>query len=65
MHFHDAFRVKIAGPSVNGLADSLPAWPGGRLIQPTGNEARFGVRGPDAGQYTGRSITTITVQKFE
>lgn len=36
-----------------------------RVIQPTENEAKFGVRGPGSVKYNGPSITDITVEDFK
>jgi hypothetical protein len=34
-----------------------------RLIEPAENEAKFGVRGPNAAPYGGPAITAITVEE--
>ncbi len=50
-----------------GLAALLVALAGHRVIrviEPSENEASFGVRGPSAGKYHGPAIHSITVKKF-
>jgi len=57
--------VRVTG---NGLAPFLVAIAGQRVIrimEPSENEAQFGVRGPGASQYSGPAIHSITVNKFE
>jgi hypothetical protein len=52
----------------HGLAALLAAVAGQRvlrLIQPTENEAKFGVRGPAASKYSGPSIDDISVEQFQ
>jgi len=70
----DNSRVQIAFASHmvtitgHGLAVLLAALAGQRVlrvIQPTKNEAKFGVRGPASAKFTGPSITDITVEKFQ
>jgi hypothetical protein len=46
----------IAGLATNAIV---------RIIQPTENEARFGVRGPTLAKYAGPSITDISVEEFK
>jgi hypothetical protein len=51
-----------------GLAPLLAAIAGQRVIrviEPSQHEAQFGVRGPGGTQYTGPSIQSITIKKFE
>ncbi len=53
--------VTVSGHGLAALLAALAAQQVVRLIQPTENEAKFGVRGPNAGRYTGPGITEITV----
>jgi len=53
--------VTVAGHGLAALLAALAAQQVVRLIQPTENEAKFGVRSPNAGRYTGPGITEITV----
>ena len=62
-----AFASHLVTVSGSGLAALLAAVAGQRvirLIQPTQNEAKFGVRGPGADRYTGPAIHDIVVEKF-
>jgi len=57
--------IEIVG---HGLAALLAALAGQRVIrviEPSENEAQFGVRGPGAGKHHGPAIHSITVHKFE
>jgi len=57
--------VTVNGHGLAALLSAVAAERVLRLIQPTENEARFAVRGPNATQYAGPSILTVTVEKFE
>jgi len=35
------------------------------VTEPTQNEAKFGVRGPNVGEHDGAAIHSITVEKFK
>jgi hypothetical protein len=62
------FASHVVTVSGNGLAALLAALATQRVIrivQPSENEAKFGVRGPSAGNYTGPSITDITVEPIK
>jgi hypothetical protein len=65
-------RVVFASHSIeitgSGLAALLAALAGQRVIrviEPSENEAKFSVRGANAGRYQGPAIHSITVTKFE
>ena len=63
-----AFASHMVTITGHGLAALLAAIAGQRVIrviEPSENEARFGVRGPNAGRYTGPSISAITVEQFK
>ncbi len=53
--------VTVTGHGLAALLAALAAQQVARIMQPTENEAKFGVRGPHAGSYTGPSVTEITV----
>ncbi len=57
--------VTIAGNGLAALLTALATQLVVRLIQPTENEAKFGVRGPGSARYDGPGITDITVEKFK
>ena len=57
--------VTVTGNGLAALLAAISAHRVVRLIQPTENEAKFGVRGNGASDYRGPGITSITVQKFE
>jgi hypothetical protein len=56
--------VTVTGHGLAALVAALAAQQIVRLIQPTENQAKFGVRGTNAGRYTGPGITDITVEQF-
>jgi hypothetical protein len=63
-----AFASHLVTITGHGLAALLAAIAGQRVIrviQPSENEAKFGVRGLGAGKYNGPAITDITVEKFK
>jgi len=63
-----AFASHLVTVTGKGLAALLAAIATQRvtgIVQPTENEAKFGVRGPGAGRYTGSSITDITIAPFK
>ena len=53
--------VTVAGHGLAALLAALAAQQVVRIIQPSENEAKFGVRGSNAGRYTGPGVTDITV----
>jgi hypothetical protein len=57
--------VTVAGTGLAALLAALATQRVIRIVQPTENESKFGVRGPSAGRYTGPSITDITVAPFK
>jgi hypothetical protein len=57
--------VTITGNGLTALLAALATQRVIRLIQPTENEAKFGVRGSGAAKYDGPGITDITVEKFK
>jgi hypothetical protein len=57
--------VTVNGHGLIPLLAAISAHRVVRLIQPTGSEANFSVRGNTASDYRGPGITSITVQKFE
>ena len=57
--------VTVTGHGLAALLSAVATERLFRLVQPSENEARFAVRGPNANQYSGPSITAITVEKFE
>jgi hypothetical protein len=57
--------VTITGNALAALLAALATQRVVRLIQPTENEARFGVRGPGAAKYQGPGIVDITVETFK
>ena len=60
------FSSHIVNVTGHGLAPLLTALAENRLsrlIQPTENEVKFRVRGPNATAYTGPAITAITVEE--
>jgi hypothetical protein len=57
--------VTVTGHGLAALLAALATQRVVRLIQPSENEAKFGVRGPGAGRYTGPAITDITVEQFK
>jgi hypothetical protein len=62
------FASHVVTVTGNGLSVLLSAVAGQRvmqLVQPTENELKFGVRGINADQVTGPSITAITVEQFK
>jgi hypothetical protein len=57
--------VTITGSGLAALLAALAIQRVIRIVQPTESEAKFSVRGPAAGKYTGPAITNITVEKFK
>ena len=55
--------VTVSGHRLAVLLEALAENRVSRLIQPTENEAKFGVRGPNAAPYGGPAITVITVEE--
>ena len=63
---HIEFSSHVVTVSGHGLAPLLVALAElrvSRLIQPSENEVKFGVRGPNATPYRGSAITAITVEE--
>jgi hypothetical protein len=56
--------VYITGHALAALLAALAGQRVIRVIEPSENEATFGVRGSGAGKYHGPAIHTITVKKF-
>jgi len=56
-----AHMIKVEGYGLSALLCPLAGHRVARLIQPTGNEAKFGVRGLDAESVSGPGITSISV----
>ena len=62
------FASHLVTVTGNGLAALLAAVSSQRvvrIIQPSENEAKFGVRGPGAASIHGPCITDITIQEFK
>jgi hypothetical protein len=57
--------VTITGNGLAALLAALATQRVIRLVQPSENEAKFGVRGNGAARYSGPSITDITVEPFK
>ena len=57
--------VTVTGHGLAALVAALAAQQVVRLIQPTENQAKFGVRGAHAGADSGPGITNITVEEFK
>jgi hypothetical protein len=57
--------IQVTGHGLAALLAALASQRVIRIIEPSGNEAQFGVRGPGAGKYRGPAILSITVAKFE
>jgi hypothetical protein len=57
--------VTITGNGLAALLAALASQRVVRLIQPTENEAKFGVRGPSSTKYHGPGITDIAVEQFK
>ena len=57
--------VTVTGTGLAALLAALATQRVIRIVQPSENEAKFGVRGPGAGRYTGPSISDITVAPFK
>ena len=57
--------VTISGKGLTALLAAIATQRVLGIVQPTENEAKFGVRGTGAGRYTGPSITDITVAPFK
>ena len=62
------FATHLITISGEGLAPLLEAVAANRVLsvtEPTENEAKFSVRGPNAGEHDGSAIHSITVEKFK
>ena len=57
--------VTVTGHGLAALLAALAMNVVVRIIQPTENEARFGVRGSGSAQYSRPSITDITVEEIK
>jgi hypothetical protein len=57
--------VTVTGHGLTALIAALAMNVVVRIIQPTENEARFGVRGPGLAKYSGPSITDITIEEIK
>lgn len=57
--------VTVSGHGLAVLLAAISTQRVVRLIQPTENEAKFGVRGPGAARYDGPSITEISVEPIK
>lgn len=57
--------VTVTGHGLAPLLGALATHLVVRVIQPTENEAKFGVRGPGSTKHNGPSITDITVEEFK
>jgi hypothetical protein len=55
--------VTVTGHGLAALLGALATHLVVRVIQPTENEAKFGVRGPGSTKHNGPSITDITVEE--
>jgi hypothetical protein len=55
----------ITGHGLAALLAALATHRVVRIIQPTENEAKFGVRGPGTAKYDGPGITDITIEQFK
>ncbi len=58
-------RVIVDGHGLAALLAALAAQRVIRLVQPSENEAKFGVRGEGAERYVGPGITMITVEELK
>jgi hypothetical protein len=61
----DSHIVTVTGHGLAALLAALATHRVVRIIQPTENDAKFGVRGPGAAKYNGPGITDITVEEFK
>jgi hypothetical protein len=62
------FATHLVSIDGEGLAPLLEAAAAQRVMsitEPTQNEAKFGVRGPNAGEVQGGAVHSITVEKFK
>jgi hypothetical protein len=57
--------VTVTGHGLAALLAALAIHRVARIVQPTENEAKFGVRGLGAAKYNGPGITDITVEAFK
>jgi hypothetical protein len=57
--------VTVTGHGLAALLEALATQRVVRVVAPTENEAKFGVRGVSAMNYTGPSITAISVEQPE
>ena len=57
--------VTVTGHGLATLLAAIACQRVVRVVQPTKKEARFAVRGTNAGQYSGPSITDISVEQPE
>jgi hypothetical protein len=58
-------QVSVKGHNLSALLAAISAQIVVRLIQPSENEAKFGVRGVDFAKPTGPTITDITVEELK
>lgn len=56
--------VTVTGNGLAALLAAISSQRVARIIQPSENEAKFGVRGPAANSVHGPCITDITVEEF-
>lgn len=59
-----SYVVTVVGHGLTVLLDALADNRVSRLIQPTENEAKFGVRGANAVHYNGPAITVEEVEQL-
>ena len=62
------FATHLVSINGEGLGPLLEAAAANRVLsvtEPTQNEAKFGVRGPNAGDHDSAAIHSITVEKFK
>ena len=57
--------ITVTGHGLVALLAALATHRVVRIIQPTENEAKFGVRGPGTAKYDGPGIADITVEQFK
>ncbi|MGA7409698.1 MAG: hypothetical protein WBW33_04385 [Bryobacteraceae bacterium] len=60
-----SYLVTVNGHGLAALLAALAAQRVIRLIQPSENEAKFGVRGEGSSRYTGPGITEIKVEELK
>jgi hypothetical protein len=62
------FATHLVSINGEGLGPLLEAAAANRVLsvtEPSQNEAKFGVRGPNVGEHDGAAIHSITVEKFK